>query len=206
MLIDRNMTAKVARNLVQQYGKHIALHVDIFDWLRDADAADPRLTPGRLRRMIEEDWSPPPGFVSRAEREARAVADAERASIAATERSTAAAAARSERAAATVERVALYERLGVREADQGTWRALVDAPPALPIFLREGLFYPPSRETPVAAVILPDTERATRAAALSRTERQRLLQRVADRFRCPVMEVAFFDQADLLRRLTAGGA
>ncbi len=206
MLIDRNMTAKVARNLVQQYGKHIALHVDIFDWLRDADAADPRLTPGRLRRMIEEDWSPPPGFVSRAEREARAVADAERASIAATERSTAAAAARSERAAATVERVALYERLGVREADQGTWRALVDAPPALPIFLREGLFYPPSRETPVAAVILPDTERATRAAALSRTERQRLLQRVADRFRCPVMEAAFFDQANLLRRLTAGGA
>jgi len=69
-LTGRGVTAGVARWLVAGHDPAaVVRQVEYHDHERAADPDDPRLTPGRLRRRIEGDWAPPPGFVPTTERE-----------------------------------------------------------------------------------------------------------------------------------------
>ncbi|HEX5501024.1 MAG TPA: hypothetical protein VFW96_00295, partial [Thermomicrobiales bacterium] len=61
LLVGRGVTPVTAARLVAAVAaRTIARQVAIYDWLRERAPDDDRLTPGRLRRMIEEDWAPPP--------------------------------------------------------------------------------------------------------------------------------------------------
>ncbi len=61
-LVTREITRSVADRLAGRYSQpKICEHIGIFDRQREDNPHDARFTPGRLRRMIEED-SPPPGY------------------------------------------------------------------------------------------------------------------------------------------------
>jgi len=149
LLTRRGITGTTAHELAVRWPERVLSQVEMYDWLREGDGTDPRYHPGRLRRMIEEGWAPPPGFLSRAEREARR----------ATRRRAAARggiAAQGDPPDAAESRDALARQLGVREADQGVWQALIGSPPGFPPFMRQALFCPPPAGTRTAAVIFPD--------------------------------------------------
>ncbi len=62
-LVTRGITRSVAARLAARYPQSkISAHSGIFDRQREDNPHDARFTPGRLRRMIEEDWTPPPGY------------------------------------------------------------------------------------------------------------------------------------------------
>jgi len=203
LLITRGITLTTARALAHAHAAGIARQVDIFDWLRDADRDDPRLTPGRLRKMIEEDWAAPPHYVPRHEREAQAAAAHARARRIEAE-GEAAALVHWERAAAAQQRRQLVlEQLGLREEDQGVWATLIAGAADYPPFLRTAFFYPPSRESPVAVIIFPDATGAVRARALPLPIRRRLARRIADCTRLPMVELWLCDQAEIRALLDA---
>ncbi len=195
-LIERGMTPTVAHKLVRDYGAVLEYQLDIFDWLRERDPDDANLTPGRLRRMIEENWAAPRGHEPRPQREERAAAIQEQAQLAERER-VASSTARLARDEQTREiRRAVLAQLGLREEDQGPWsNAIVAAD--FPGFLREALFYPPTRESVIAAIILPDASLAARAKALPPTVRLKLAQRIASWARIPLVELWIGDQAEV---------
>lgn len=193
-LTDRGMTRTSAQELVARWPMRVPLQIAIYDWLRQGDAMELRYHPGRLRRMIEEDWAPPPGFLARAEREAR------RAFV-----------VPGEGDAVPVPDTAgsgdvLARQLGVRAADQGVWQSLIGAPPGFPPFLRQALFCPPPTGTRTAAVIFPDEPTRARASALSPAVKSRLAMLIAARYRIPFAEVAFFTRMTLLAQLGTGDA
>lgn len=196
-LIARGITAATARTLARDHAARIAEQVDIFDWLRDGDRDDPRLTAGRLRRMIEEEWADPPGYVPRREREAQAAEASERRQRVEQGRAAAAIAQQERADAERVRWLTLLEQLGLREDDQRVWSNVIAATADVPRFLREALFYPPSRESPIAAIILPDAADAARARTLPAATRQRLVRRIADRAKLPTVELWMCDQAEV---------
>ncbi|MDP9374208.1 MAG: hypothetical protein M3Q65_17485, partial [Chloroflexota bacterium] len=68
-LFARGVTRKIADRLARDIpAATVTRQIEVYDWLREAAEDDERLTPGRLRLMIEEDWTPPRGFVPAAER------------------------------------------------------------------------------------------------------------------------------------------
>lgn len=193
-LTDRGMTRTSAQELVARWPMRVTPQIAIYDWLRQGDATELRYHPGRLRRMIEEDWGPPPGFLARAEREARRAFAIPGEGDVGTVPDTAGSGD------------ALARQLGVRAADQGVWQSLLGAPPGFPPFLRQALFCPPPTGTRTAAVIFPDEQTRARASALPPAVKSRLAMLIAARYRIPFAEVAFFTQMTLLAQLGTGDA
>lgn len=118
-LVDRGVTGAVAIRLAARFPERVARQTEVYDWLCEERPGDGRLTPGRLRRMIEEDWTLPSDFVPAAER-ARRVA--------------AAAAAEESRPQPEIGRQTLREReyatrlamVDVTRDEQGSWRIILE--------------------------------------------------------------------------------
>jgi hypothetical protein len=69
LLRERRIGAKSALKMVKTYPERIRERVEIFDWMVQHSGEKITSPTGFLRRMIEEDWPPPDGFVSEAERQ-----------------------------------------------------------------------------------------------------------------------------------------
>lgn len=121
-LVERGITGTVAVRLTNSFPQQVGHQMEIYDWLCEKQLDNERLTPGRLRRMIEEDWAPPPGFVPAAERARRAV--------------EAATAEESRRRQLEIERQVGQERertyaaqlaaVDITTGEQGSWRIVLD--------------------------------------------------------------------------------
>ncbi|HEU5326485.1 MAG TPA: hypothetical protein VFU78_00250 [Thermomicrobiales bacterium] len=194
-LVARGITPLAARRLVTaQAPDLIARQVEVFDFLRDTSPDDARLTPGRLRRMIEEDWAPPAGFISTAERAALAARqEQERQALAATR--TAQAAADAARAAA---RQAQLAALGLTAADQVVWARLT-ATPAVPPFFRDALFHAPRDGAPAAVIFHDATALARATGSAHAAARTHLAARIADEWRRPGVPVHYLLFAEVAR-------
>jgi hypothetical protein len=67
MLLHRGISLPVARGLAQRYPHRIPAQVEVFDWIMSAGGI--RTNPaGFLRKAIEDDYQPPPDFISEAEK------------------------------------------------------------------------------------------------------------------------------------------
>jgi len=175
-LTGRGVTAGVARRLVAGHDPAaVARQVEYHDHERAADPADPRLTPGRLRRRIEGDWAPPPGFVPAAERECQAAEEAR-------QRADVRAARTAEDERCRRERAATLAAVRATAEDQATWHILATSPTPLPMLFREALFRAPCKGTgPV--IILRTPEECARAVGGSYAkERPELERRLRARY------------------------
>lgn len=190
-LVKRGITLRVAKHLCDSYpNARIAHQTDIYDWwcMRELDA--PNSNPGRLVRMIEDDWQPHRDYVSSQERaqadaahtEARAVAI-----VAAQER-------HAEMQARRAEREHMIRELGLDEAQQQQWRGLVAKHPILPSPFHETLFRPPTvGTTEPALVIAMNEERLARLQGSGhRASRATVAARLAILYRNPLLVVVYF--------------
>jgi len=184
-LVDRDLgvelagvgvTVTVARRLIATHSEaHVRHHLDIHTWECAEQPGRAQLTPGRLRRRIEEDWATPPGYRTPAE---RARADAERAqdTLRREERS------RQQTAAAAARDLEQRERLaavGLRVDDQAFWARLAHEAPALPLLFREALFYAPRGSAPAALIFLARAEAERANAVAHRAGRAAIAKRLA---------------------------
>jgi hypothetical protein len=204
-LVERGITPLVARRLRQVCPpERIARQIAIFDFLRDHAPDDPKLTAGRLRRQIEEDWSTPAEFAA-AERAPVAAASGHRA---AAERAAATNASLDRaRSAATLRRDRLAA-IGLSEDDQALWARIVQAAPVLPPLFRAALFHAPQGDGP-AAIIFPsraDCDRAlgpahaaTRARIASRLAASTPGGTTRERTASPIRYLAYDDLLALMR-------
>jgi len=198
------VTRTVARRLLDTFGvAGVGHHCEIHAWECAAHPGRPELTPGRLRRRIEEDWAAPPGFLTAAE---RATQEAARASAA----DRAAGRAQREAAAVAARERAYHDRLmavGLAPEEQALWSRLAHEAPALPAPFREALFYNADGATP-AALLFPttdDVERATGAA--HRRTRAAIAARVARHHGRPVeIHYLWYDEVARLLRADTDGA
>lgn len=158
-LVARGITPLVAKRLRQSCpAERIERQLAIFDFLREENPADPKLTPGRLRRQIEEDWAAPANFhsVANIAEAATGAGDRVEARQAAGEealrRMASASAARRERLAA----------IGLSEEDQALWARVVQAAPVLPPLFRSALLHAPQGDDPAVVIFSSraDCERA----------------------------------------------
>ncbi len=175
-LTGRGVTAGVARRLVTDHAPvAVARQVEYHDHERAADPADPRLTPGRLRRRIEGDWAVPPGFVPTAERERQT-----------TEEERQRTAARAERVAEDErcrrERAATLAAVGATAEDQTAWHILANSPTPLPTIFRTALFRAPGERTPPVIVLRTAEERARAIGDGSARARREVERRLRERF------------------------
>jgi len=175
-LTERGVTAGVARRLVADHDPAaVARQIEYHDHERAADPADPRLTPGRLRRRIEGDWAPPPGFVPAAERarlaaeEDRRSADAHAARVAEDERHRR-------------EHAATLAAVGATAADQAAWHALLTTPTPLPSLFRTALFRSPREGMPPVIILRTAEERDRALGGAYAKVRQELERRLRARF------------------------
>jgi len=200
-LVARGITAGVAARLRQTVpAATIDRQLAIFDALCKANPDDPKLTAGRLRRQIEEDWAPPAGFVTAAARAAQEAAQ----TAGADERAARQAARSREVAAASEERRATLAALGLSGADQATWTRIVQTVPPLPTPFRDALFHAP-RGDEAAAIIFRDRaalERATGPAHLQ--ARARVAARLTSLCGRPGATVHYLLYDDLLRLIADG--
>ncbi|MFN8513952.1 MAG: hypothetical protein U0232_14295 [Thermomicrobiales bacterium] len=204
-LVERGITPLVARRLRQSCpAERIARQVAIFDFLREQTPDDTKLTPGRLRRQIEEDWTTPAEFVA-AERTQLTEVAAQRANaerVAATD-------ARLDRArSAAIARQNRLAAIGLGEDDQLLWARIVQAAPVLPPLFRTALFHAPQGDGP-AAIIFPTRADCDRALgpthAATRTRVASRLAAVApaapnhDRAAIPIRYLVYDDLLALMR-------
>lgn len=191
-LCERGVTRTVAQRLCAAVATEtIIRQIDVYDWLRDQQTHPNGVTPGRLRRMIEEDWQPPCEYRPALAREHE------------TAMRTAAAESRATYAAAVVREVqerreareAIIEELGLNIDDQRRWSGMVAASPVLPSLFREALFYAPiPGSTEPAVIIFPGTESKTRAlGAAHRATRATIAARLAALCRRPGLSVEYID-------------
>ncbi len=176
LLTERGITATVAQRLVTQHSPAVVtLQIEHFDWECDEEPDNPKIVPGRLRRRIEEDWAPPPGFVSTAERERLAAEEEAR-------RSTwkATYAAESERGKR--ERAALLAAIGVGPDEQAEWHALTDNPTRLPQVFRNALFRPPHGQEPPVVIFRTPEEHRSAVGSYHAKDRQEIERRLQARF------------------------
>ncbi len=191
-LVERGVTVAIARKLARDYAAAIvARQIEVFDWLREIDPHDERYTAGRLRKMIEEDWTPPPGFEPAAIRAARADAAAEAERRAREERERWLAEQDARRASEDAEWRAMLERIGVTAADQEEWRQVSGARPPLAAHFRRAFFYAPRGGDPALVILRDEADwelvRSDRAAK----EQAEVERRVAKHYRRPFVEVAY---------------
>ncbi len=164
-LVERRVTQAAARKLVKTHPPAmIANQIEVFDWLREVDPEDERYSAGRLRRMIEEDWTPPPGFVSAAMREQRARETAEVGRLAREERARWVAEHEAQRVRGEDERRGRLARIGVTDEDQLVWRRVLELPRPLasPLaeLLRRALFYAPRDGNPALIIVRDEADLA----------------------------------------------
>ena len=179
LLIARGMTPKVAGDLVATMDSAaVARQVEVYDFLREQAPDDPRLSPGRLRRMIEEDWTPPPNFVPAAEREqAEAAAEENR-----RRRREAHAECLQQQEAAAEAEATLLASLGLHVEDQTAWHVLVDCPRRLPSVFTRALFYAPRDGAPPAIIFRERADYELAMSAVYAQERAEIERRLCDRF------------------------
>lgn len=69
MLLHRGISRPVALELARRHAGRIPHQVEIFDWLMSTASARLKTNPaGFLRKSIEDDYAPPPGFISESEK------------------------------------------------------------------------------------------------------------------------------------------
>jgi hypothetical protein len=199
-LTARGITRSTAAQLVAHHAAaQIDRQVQIFDFLRDETPADPRLTPGRLRRQIEEDWASPPGFIAMAERAQQTEADR----VQAHERELANCASSEQTVAAGAARQALLDAIGLAGADQALWARVTQLAPPLPSPFRDALFHAPQATGDEAAVIFREHAAWARATGLAQTStRARIESRVAELSHRPGVRVHYLLYDDVLRLLS----
>ena len=181
----------------------VARQLDIFDWLRDQEPENEHLVPGRLRRMIEEDWAPPPGWepiAARAER-AHAAAAGERRAQLRHKLWLADEAERREREA--MERRETLAVIGVTEEDQVTWRRVVEAHPRPAAYLQEAFFYAPRDGEPAVIILREHADWELIRSPRGARERAEIERRLATHFRRPDVEVAYAPY-DLIAKMLVG--
>ncbi len=176
VLTGRGVTAGVARRLVADHDPAaVVRQVEYHDHERAADPADPRLTPGRLRRRIEGNWAPPPGFVPAIERARVAAAGARLRDVARADQE-----AEDERRRR--EQAATVAAVGATAEEQAAWHILVNSPTRLPTIFRTALFRAPG-EGHAPVIILRTPEECTRAGGSTYArERRELERRLRERF------------------------
>lgn len=203
-LTARGITRLAAARLAAQYTHTcITQQVEIFDFLRSEAPGDPKLSPGRLRRQIEEDWTPPIGFSSTAER----TAQAEAAVLLAHERERIASTAEQQWAAKNSARQAEVDALGLTGADQALWSRVTQMAPPLPSPFRDAFFHAPRVPGEDAAVIFRDRATWARATgAAHSTTRTHVVARVADLCHRPGARVHYLVYDDVLRLLSSSDA
>jgi len=71
MLVHRGISRPAAIELARRFPHRIARQVEVFDWLMSAEGSRIKTNPaGFLRKSIEDDYAPAPGFISDAEKKA----------------------------------------------------------------------------------------------------------------------------------------
>jgi hypothetical protein len=208
-LIEHGMTTVVARNLVRDYPAATVVHqVEVFDWLREVDPHDKRYTAGRLRKMIEEDWTSPPGFEPAAVREERAQAAVEAERLAREERAHWVAEHEARRARAEAEWQATLARIGVTDDDQAAWRRLLNTPRRLPPRLAEHLqrafFYAPRNGNPAVVIMRDEADWEFVCAERHAKDRADVDRRVANHYHRPYVEVTYVHYC-MIAALLSGG-
>lgn len=176
LLIERGITAGVARRLVANHPPAaVARQVMHYDHERAAAPADLRLTPGRLRRRIEGDWTPPPGFVPTTERERQATEEAR-------QRMDSHAARAAEDECRRQERAATLVAVGATAEDQAAWHVVVGSPTPLPMLFREALFRAPRAGIPSVIILRTSEERDRATGGGYARERREVERRLRERF------------------------
>jgi len=176
LLTERGITAGVARRLVADHPPTaVARQIAHYDHERAADPADSRLTPGRLRRRIEGDWAPPPGFVPTTERERQATEEARQRTDSHATRAADDECRRRERAATLV-------AVGATAEDQAAWHVVVGSPTPLPMLFREALFRAPYKGTGPVIILRTPEERDRATGDGYARERRELERRLRERF------------------------
>jgi hypothetical protein len=175
-LTERGVTAGVARCLVAgRAPAAVARQVEYYDHERATDPADPRLTPGRLRRRIEEDWAPPPGFVPPDEQGRRAAEeDWQRADTRANRE------AEDERCRR--KRAATLAAVGATAEEQAIWHALAGNPIPLPLLFRGALFRAPRMGAGPVIILRTPGERDRAIGGGYAKERRELERRLRARY------------------------
>ncbi len=174
-LTGRGVTAGVARRLVAGHPPAaVVRQVEYHDHERAADPTDPRLTPGRLRRRIEEDWAPPPDFVPPAEHARR---DAEEA-----RRHAAHAAHVAEDERRRREHAATLAAVGATAKEQATWHIIATSPTPLPTIFCNALFRAPGERTLPVIVLRTTEERARVVGDGYARARREVERRLRERF------------------------
>ncbi len=195
-LVERGMTSVVARKLVRDHpAATIAHQIEVFAWLREVDPHDERYTAGRLRKMIEENWTSPPGFEPAAVREERAQAAVEAERLAREERMHWVTEHEARRARARAERQATLARIGVTDDDQAAWHRLLNAQPRLPPRLTEHLqrafFYAPRDGNPAVVIMRDEADWEFVRAERHAKDRADIDRRVANHYHRPYVEVVY---------------
>ena len=159
--------------------------IEVYDWLREADEDDERLTPGRLRLMIEEDWAPPRHFVPVSERTRQEATEQDTMAMRRREQAAAEERARVRRDAAAAARRARLDALGLLEEDQRAWVSLLASPRRLPSIFTDALFYPPRGAPDNTPPVVIFRDRGACDLAISATyasERREIERRLAERY------------------------
>jgi plasmid replication initiation protein len=69
MLMNRGISRPVALGLVRRHPERIPRQVEILDWITSTGTGKAKTNPaGFLRKSIEDNYQPPPGFISEAEK------------------------------------------------------------------------------------------------------------------------------------------
>ncbi len=208
-LVERGVTPAVARKLARVHPPPtIAGQIEVFDWLREVDPDDERYSAGRLRRMIEEDWSPPPGFVSAAVREQRAREAAEAERLAREERARWVAEHEARHSREEDERRGTFASIGVTDEDQRVWRRVLDLPRPLasPLAepLRRALFYAPRDGNPALVIVRDEADLALLHAERHAGGRAEIERRVARQCHLPLADVRYAHYATIASLLHNG--
>lgn len=207
-LIARGITAAIAGKLVGKSDPAtIARQIEVYDWLREGAPDTPHLTPGRLRRMIEQDWTPPVDFVPAAERARRAAAAVAAAAPHRRHQEAVQEEERRRREAAAVEYAGLLDAIGLQAAEQAVWRTLVESPRRLPSALRNALFYAPRDTAPPAVIFRQRAEHLVATGAAYAPHRVEIERRLRERYplsaRMTPGSVIYIVYDDLLAALNA---
>ncbi len=192
MLVERGITTAVARRLVTTTpAATIARQLAVFDQLRAEAPDNPRLTAGRLRKMIEEDWAPPTDFhappqqiVSQALATATPGGTPSRPAL--------------EPSPAQLARQAVLTRIGATATDQVLWERLALDAPRLPTLFRNAIFHAPEGDAPAALIFLDETARDRAQSAAYTTERDRIARRVGAHYRRPEGRVLYLTYDEVL--------
>lgn len=202
-LVRHGITATIASKLVGTIDPAtIEQQVNVYDWLCEQAPDDAHVTPGRLRRMIEEDWAPPRDFVPPVERARLATVEQTVEMERAQRQERVREEERRNWAAAKSEYAALLASLGLQAEDQTVWHILVDSPRRLPSVFARALFYAPQEDMPAAIIFRERADYELVTGAAYAKERVEIEHRIRDRFpntvrarqaRCAVVYLASED-------------